>query len=192
MKHKPLIAVVCGSFSPDSRTRVLLNAIARAVSREIPAQLQYVELADLTPEIGRALSKKELSISAMASLGTIEDADALIVGAPVFRGGLPGLFKHLFDLIDQRALEGKPVLLAATGGSDRHALVLDHQWRPLFAFFQALTLPVGVYATPADIQHGAITSPALAERISLAVRLALPSLLTIANRDRLDRVVDFN
>ena len=42
---------------------------------------------------------------------------------------------------------GKPVLLAATGGSDRHAMVIDQALCPLFGFFQAWTAPMGVYLT---------------------------------------------
>jgi FMN reductase len=68
----------------------------------------------------------------------------------------------------------KPVLLAATGGSDRHALVLDHQLRPLFSFFQALTLPIGVYATKADFENYRVSSPALRARIQLAAQRAAP------------------
>lgn len=80
-------------------------------------------------------------------LDEIESADLLLVASPVYRGSYPGLLKHLFDLIDLNALIDTPVLLAATGGTERHALVLDHQLRPLFSFFQAITLPSG--STPA-------------------------------------------
>ena len=41
-------------------------------------------------------------------------------------------------------------MLSATGGSERHALVLDHGLRPLFAFFSADIIATGVYATEAD------------------------------------------
>ncbi|MNL76105.1 NAD(P)H-dependent FAD/FMN reductase [compost metagenome] len=69
-----------------------------------------------------------------------------------------------------------PVLLAATGGSDRHALIIDHQLRPLFGFFQALSLPIGVYAAEADFTDYRITSPQLLERIERAVEAAVLSL----------------
>lgn len=51
----------------------------------------------------------------------------------MYRGSYTGLFKHFFDFIHQDALIDKPILLAATGGSERHALVIDHQLRPLRA-----------------------------------------------------------
>ena len=69
-----------------------------------------------------------------------------------------------------------PVLLAATGGSERHALIIDHELRPLFSFFQALTLPVGVYGTEADFVNYKVNNPILSARIDLAIERALPLL----------------
>ncbi|HEY6611095.1 MAG TPA: FMN reductase, partial [Pseudomonas sp.] len=66
-----------------------------------------------------------------------------------------------------------------------HALAIDHQLRPLFAFFQSQTLPIGVYAAEADFDNYSIASPALHERIALAVERALPSLALRAHPARL-------
>lgn len=107
-------------------------------------------------------------------LQEIEQADVLLVATPVYRASFTGLFKHLFDFVDQFALVDKPVLLAASGGSDRHALVIEHQLRPLFSFFQANTLPIGVYATEADFINYQVTSAPLKARIELAVQRAIP------------------
>lgn len=107
----------------------------------------------------------------------LKAADALIVGTPVYRASFTGLFKHFFDFVEQTALVDVPVLLAASGGSDRHALVLEHQLRPLFSFFQAQTLPIGVYATDRDFAKDySIQSDLLRDRITLAVARALPIL----------------
>ena len=80
-----------------------------------------------------------------------------------------GLLKHLFDLIDQAVLAGRPVVLAATGGSDRHALVIEHHLRPLFAFFGAHALPAGLYATNADFISSDQLAVATEARISRLV-----------------------
>jgi FMN reductase len=105
------------------------------------------------------------------------------VATPVYRASYTGLFKHLFDLVHHESLIDIPVLLAATGGSDRHALVIDHQLRPLFSFFQAQTLPVGVYAVEKDFDGYDIASAALQERIALAIARAVPHLRQIAAPD---------
>lgn len=183
--------IVNGSLGKPSRTRSLLDSLhlqlGQALGQSAQAvrlDVRHIDLVDLVADIGPVLYKDALSAQARDALEAIETADFLIVGSPVFRGSLPGLLKHLFDLVDQHALQGTPVLLAATGGSPRHSLVLDHQLRPLFGFFSALTLPIGVYATPEDIQNGVVVSEALHKHIALAVDLAMPVLSALAHSQR--------
>lgn len=166
------VVAVSGSVFKPSRTQVLAESILSQLSQSLPIKTQLIELGDVVAEIGPALTRKSLSQEVEEKLRTIENADLLVVATPVYRGSYPGQFKHLFDLIDQNALIDTPVLLAATGGSHRHALVIEHQLRPLFSFFQALTLPVGVYASEADFSNYVIVSDALKARIELAVTRA--------------------
>jgi FMN reductase len=168
-----VVAVSGGTWRP-SRTLVLTQALLTQLAEQLPIESKLIELGDIARPLGAALSRQELSADVEAELQAIENADLLIVAAPVYRGSYPGLLKHLFDLIDLNALVNTPVLLAATGGSERHALVLDHQLRPLFSFFQALTLPIGVYATEADFSNYQITSELLRARIQLAAERAAP------------------
>ena len=170
-----VIAVSGGTFRP-SRTLVLTQAIVAELGQHLAIDSRIIELGDIARPLGGALSRKELTPALENELRAIESADLLIVAAPVYRASYPGQFKHLFDLIGQDALIGKPVLFAATGGSERHALMIDHQLRPLFSFFQALSLPVGVYASEADFSDYQISSELLQARIRLAVKHALPLL----------------
>jgi len=168
------VVTVSGSTYLPSRTLVLAQALIAGLERELAIESQIINLGDIARPLGSALSRAELPIAVEDSLQAIETADLLLVASPVYRGSLPGLLKHLFDLIDQEALVDTPVILAATGGSDRHALVIDHQLRPLFSFFQALTLPIGVYAATADFDGYQITSEALQARVRLAIDRAVP------------------
>jgi FMN reductase len=114
----------------------------------------------------------------------------LVVASPVYRASFTGLFKHLFDFVDQYSLVDTPILLAATGGSERHALIIEHQFRPLFAFFQALTLPVGVYAHDSDFTEYRITSPRLTDRIAKAGAKAQPFIAArLAERELIERTL---
>ncbi|QEY62025.1 FMN reductase [Metapseudomonas lalkuanensis] len=172
---KPIkVVAVTGSTFRPSRTLVLTQAIVAELGQHLPIQSHLIELGDIARAVGGALSRKELPETVEHELRAIESADLLVVAAPVYRGTYPGQFKHLFDLIDQNALIDTPVLLAATGGSERHALVLDHQLRPLFSFFQSLTLPIGVYASESDFDNYQISSEALKARIRLAAERAAP------------------
>ena len=103
----------------------------------------------------------------------VETADLLVIGTPVYRASYTGALKHLFDLVRHDALAGKPVILTATGGSHLHGLVTEHQLRPLFGFFNALSLPTAVYATEADFRDYRIVNPAINDRIERAVTEAV-------------------
>lgn len=168
-----VVAVSGGTYRP-SRTLVLVQAIVAELSQYLPIESRIIELGDIVRPLGSAISRRELPETVEYELNAIESADLLVVAAPVYRGAYPGQFKHLFDLIDMNALIDTPVLLAATGGSERHALVIDHQLRPLFSFFQSLTLPIGVYASEADFANYQITSELLRARIQLAAERAAP------------------
>ena len=168
------VVAVSGGTSMPSRTLALANALSEGLERRLFMRSRVIRLQDHVRDIGPALSRDEIGQDSEAALRAIEGADLLVVASPVYRGSFPGQLKHLFDLVGEHALAGKPVLLAATGGSERHALVIEHQLRPLFSFFQALTLPVGVYASASDFRDYRITSQPLKARIELAVERALP------------------
>lgn len=158
-----------GNIDRPSKTHALVRtAVALAASRFEAVGAVY-DLADFGPSLGAARRASDLAAPARSALEVILSADALVVASPVYKGSYTGLFKHLIDLIDPQALLGKPVLLAATGGGDRHALVIEHQLRPLFGFFEAQTLPTGVYAADRDFTDGQPTSAAVGERLARAV-----------------------
>lgn len=146
------------------------------IASALPCEQQLVELGRLAPQLAGTAWRSRLPDSVEEELAAVEQADILVVATPVYRGSYTGLFKHFFDFVHQDALTDKPILLAATGGSERHALVIDHQLRPLFSFFQARTLPLGVYATDKDFTDHRVQDEALIQRAALAVERALPLL----------------
>lgn len=176
------VVAVSGSLHEPSKTTALIRAIADAVAERAEVEIQVIELTDIGPSLAGALRRDHLPANVEEKLVAIETADLLIVGSPVYRASFTGLFKHLFDFVGQYELVGKPVLLAATGGGERHALIIEHQLRPLFSFFQALTLPLGVYASDTDFDGYVIASDVLRSRISLAAERALPLVGYAASR----------
>ncbi len=107
-----------------------------------------------------------------------------MIASPVYKGSYPGLFKHLFDLIDPTWLAGKPILLAATGGGEKHALIIEHQLRPLFAFFEAQTLATGVYVSERDFLEGRLVNKAVLDRLDRAVEQFAPYLSQPRQQER--------
>ena len=189
-EQQPLrVVAVSGSLHTPSKTSALVRAILDRLATQHPISSHVIELSAIGPEFAGALTREQVTPGVEAELRRIEEADLLIVASPVYRGSFTGLFKHLFDFVGQYSLVDKPVLVAATGGGDRHALILEHQFRPLFGFFQALTLPIGVYASNSDFTDYTLTSAAVQERIDLAVLRGLPFVRSRA-RDA-DAVSDY-
>lgn len=176
MAQKLKIVAVSGGLQRPSRTLALVEQLLEGLSDALPVNTRLIELGEIVPKFAAVLQRAQLPPDVEAVLRDIETADLLLVASPIYRGSYTGLFKHLFDFVHHEALIDVPVLLAATGGSDRHALAIDHQLRPLFSFFQAHTLPIGVYATDKEFDNYRVTSEALRARIALAVERALPVL----------------
>src|SRR5690606_39283401 len=162
---RPLLLVaVSGGLHATSKATALTAHLLERIADQVPCEQQLVELGRLAPQFAGAVSRSQLPDAVKGALTVVERADVLVVTTPVYRGSYTGLFKHFFDFVQQDALIDKPVLLAATGGSDRHALMIDHQLRPLFSFFQARTLPLGVYATDKDFENGPLQDRSLIPR----------------------------
>ena len=174
MTEKIRVVGVAGSLKAPSRTIELVEQIVAALGTHLEVEATVIRIDELGPKFAGALTRAELDPAVETALTQIETADVLVVASPVYRASFTGLFKHLFDFVDQYALVDVPVILAATGGSERHALIIEHQFRPLFAFFQALTLPLGVYAHDSDFTDYRISSSRLTERLEKAVAKAVP------------------
>jgi FMN reductase len=165
---RPNIVAVAGSLHAPSKTVTLATRIAREVASNLDADVQVIQLAQIGRELGAALGRKELSAELEATLARVESADVLVVASPVYRATYTGLFKHLFDFVGQDALVDVPVILSATGGNERHSLVIEHAFRPLFAFFRAASVPTGVYANDKDFENGELVNPEVIRSIERA------------------------
>ncbi|WP_406332039.1 CE1759 family FMN reductase [Streptomyces sp. NBC_00203] len=162
------LVVVSAGLSVPSSTRLLGDRLAAATVRgaDVEVEVEVVELRDLAVEIAHNFTNGFPGRELAAAIDAVTSADGLIVVTPVFSASYSGLFKSFFDVMsggDKDVLAGKPVLIAATGGSGRHSLVLEHALRPLFAYLRAVVVPTGVYAASED--WGA---EGLAERIERA------------------------
>jgi FMN reductase len=144
------LVVVSAGLSVPSSTRLLADRLAAATAGRTSAEVEVVELRDLAVEIAHHFTNGFPGRKLAAALDAVTAADGLIVVTPVFSASYSGLFKSFFDVLDKDALAGKPVLIAATGGSPRHSLVLEHALRPLFAHLRAVVVPTAVYAASED------------------------------------------
>lgn len=171
-----VVTAVSGSLRAPGTTSALLEGIITRVAAEQDVDAEVIELSALAVDIAAALTGAERTAGLERALDRLGGSNLVIVGTPIYRGSYTGLFKSFFDLVHQDALVGVPVILSAGGGNDQHSLAIDHELRPLFAFFRALTVPVGVYARSADYSEGRISSDSLRAQIDRAVLASLPLL----------------
>jgi FMN reductase len=181
-----LVLVSAGTGNPSS-TRLLGDRAAQKAldllrEDEAPATVSVVELGPLAVDIAKATVSGVTSPDLQAAIDRLAEADGAIVATPVYKAGISGLFKSFVDLLDNDLLVAKPILLAATAGSARHALVVDEQMRPLFAYLRALSLPTSVFATPEDWGAGE-----LGERIGRAANELAVLLRAGVGREIADR-----
>ena len=169
------VIVFSGSFNRPSKTTALVNYIGKEVAKKFGTEVVTYDLLDVGNTLGLAQRADKLEPKGQQIIEELTLADALVIGSPVYKGSYPGLFKHFIDLIEPERLYGKPVLLSATGGGDRHALMVEHQLRPLFGFFMAHSLPTAIYASARDFgPDNEIRSQDLIARIEKAVNQFTP------------------
>jgi FMN reductase len=187
------ITVVSAGIGQPSSTRLLADRLAAATVRRladegIETTVEVVELRDVAHDITNNLLAGFASPSLEAAIASVTGADGVIAVTPVYTTSYSGLFKSFIDILDPQALSAMPVLLGATGGTERHSLALDYAMRPLFAYLHAVTVPTAVYAASGDWGAGEdATSGSLPQRIE---RAAGEFAALVRASDRSTRIID--
>jgi FMN reductase len=164
-----IVVVSAGTGDPSS-TRLLADrtaerATALAAGHGNTVTVSAIELREISGDISTALVSQLVKPKLQQAIMALGQADAIIASTPVYKAGPSGLFTSFFDVLDNDLLIAKPVVLAATAGTARHALVADDQMRPLFAYMRTMTVPTSLFAAPEDWGD-----PALNQRIDRAAR----------------------
>ena len=185
------LAVVSAGLSQPSSTRLLADRITQATvdrltEQGVEAEVTVIELRDLAHDITNNLLTGFAAPRLQAALDAVTEADGLIAVTPIFTTSYSGLFKSFVDVIDPDALTDLPVLIAATGGTERHSLALDYSLRPLLTYLHAVVVPTGVYAASSDWGSGSDAST-LPNRIG---RAAGELAALVRDSDRSGRVRD--
>lgn len=163
------IAVVSAGMGEPSSTRLLADRLGDSVAGQLDSPtVQTIDLREIALDVTRSMLGGFAVGAARDAVRAVEEADAVIAATPVFNASYSGLFKSFFDIVDKDTFVGKPVLIAATGGSPRHSMVLDHALRPLFSYLRAIVIPTGVYAASEDWAGTSGDTATLADRVERA------------------------
>jgi FMN reductase len=164
------LAVVTAGTSDPSSTRLLADRTTERIKdlaqrRGHSVTISVIDLRELATDITTALTNQLIAPKLQRAVDVLGAADGIVAAAPVYKAGPSGLFTSFFHVLDNDLLIAKPVVLAATAGTARHALVADDQMRAMFAYLRTLTVPTSLFAAPEDWQD-----PALNKRIDRAAR----------------------
>jgi FMN reductase len=168
------LVVVTAGLSQPSATRLLADRLSAAVDRHlrearVAPSVEVIELREHAQDLMNNLLTGFPGPRLQAAIDAVLAADGLIAVTPIFSASYSGLFKMFFDVMDRDGLAGKPSLIAATGGTPRHSLAIEHAMRPLFAYLNAAVVATGVYAAAEDWGGGGVTADgSLVERIDRA------------------------
>ncbi|WP_035769072.1 FMN reductase [Arthrobacter castelli] len=167
------IAVITAGLSEPSSSRMLADQLAADARRHledagVQVEVDVFELRDSAVDIANNFVAGFAPPRLTAVIDTVLAADGVVAVSPIFSASYSGLFKSFFDVIENKALVGKPIILGATGGSARHSLALEYALRPLFQYLRATVTPTSVYAGPADWGNGDDTVDGLADRTDRA------------------------
>jgi len=167
------IVVVSAGLSETSSTRRLADQLATATEaalreRGLTADVRVLDLRERARDITDATLTGFAGRDLQADLDLVLAADGVVAATPVYSGSYTGLFKSFVDLLGQGAFDGTPVLLAATAGTARHSLAIEHAMRPLFSYLRALTVPTGVFAASEDWGGDGDSAGELAGRVRRA------------------------
>jgi FMN reductase len=183
---KKLVVVSAGLSQPSS-TRLLADRLTAAVSGRVDAEVTVIELRDLAHDITNNLLTGFAAPKLQAAIDALSTADGAILVTPIFTTSYSGLFKSFIDVLEPDALADLPIVIGATGGTERHSLALDYALRPLFSYLHAVVVPTGVYAASSDWGSVDAAAGGLPERID---RAAAELAALMRDSDRSARVRD--
>ncbi len=153
----PSIIVVSAGLSVPSSTRLLADRLAASTTEALgDVEIVNIELREIAHELTDHLLTGFPGKKLRTAIEGITASDGIIAVTPVFSASYSGLFKTFFDILEEGTLDGKPVLIAATAGTGRHSLVLEHALRPLFSYLHAVVLPTGVFAAAEDFGNSGL------------------------------------
>ena len=167
------ITVLTAGLGVPSSSRLLADQLAVAAQRKLEAAgysvtARVVELRELAVDTANNFVTGYAAPRLAEIIEDVAASDGIIAVSPVFSASYSGLFKSFIDVLDPESLQGKAVLLAATGGSDRHQMVLDYAMRPLFSYLRTRTATTAVFAGPQDWGNNDGGGSPLSERIDRA------------------------
>lgn len=143
-----------------SKTRTAINAAVKALSDKYPeVETTLIDLAEYNLVFSDGRNYLDYDGDTGYVTKTIMEADAIIIGTPVFQASIPATLKNIFDLLPVNAFRDKVVSMLVTAGSSKHYLVADLQLKPILAYMKAQMVQTFVFIEEEDFRQKEIINP---------------------------------
>jgi FMN reductase len=154
----------------DQKQGTAMNVTLTELKEKYPGiEVTLIDLAEYDVQFsdGRHFLEYEGDTKYVAE--TIMGADAIIIGTPIFQASIPATLKNIFDLLPERAFEGKVVSIIVTAGSSKHYLVAEQQIKPILSYMKAQVVQSYVFIEEKDFYRKKIINDDVIFRIQRLV-----------------------
>lgn len=187
------ILILSGS-NIGNKTCMAMEAVYEQVVNHVGEdhQVKFLNLQSLDVQFSDGRNFLDYTGDTGDLLKAVMASDILFIGSPVFQASIPASLKNVFDLLPQRALEGKTVAMVMTAGSHKHYLIPEIQLKPILSYLKATIVPNYVFVHESAFDHNGIRDDDLYFRIDTLVEetLLLADALQIA-RDKQEDLYGF-
>ena len=123
LMHAPIVVAICGSFRDKSYTRVALGH-ALAAASDAGAKTELIDLREWELPLFDPDDRKRGDAAKLKQV--VGDADAVLMGTPVYHGMVSSALKSAFDYLGKDEFEDTTVGLLATAGGGSYGPTLEH------------------------------------------------------------------
>jgi len=153
-----------------SKTKTAMNYTMESVKKNYPdVETELIDLADYDVQFsdGRNFTDYEGDTKYVAE--TLMEADAIIIGTPIFQASIPGTLKNIFDLLPERGLADKVVSIIVTAGTSKHYLIAEQQLKPILSYMKAHIVQSYVFIEDTNFYRKQITNDDVLMRLDRLV-----------------------
>lgn len=134
-----------------SKTRTAMNYTIKTITEKYPdAEVTVIDLAEYDVQFSDGRNYLEYEGDTGYVAKTIMEADAIIIGTPIFQASIPATLKNIFDLLPVNAFRDKVVSMIVTAGSAKHYLIAEQQLKPILSYMKSQIVQTYVFIEERD------------------------------------------
>lgn len=134
-----------------SKTRTAMNYTFKTITEKYPdAEVTLIDLAEYDVQFSDGRNYLEYEGDTGYVAKTIMEADAIIIGTPIFQASIPATLKNIFDLLPVNAFRDKVVSMIVTAGSAKHYLIAEQQLKPILSYMKSQIVQTYVFIEERD------------------------------------------